>query len=509
MTNHKNSSIIRSVILVSFITILSKLLGFARETIIAAFYGATSETDVFFFAQEFPKMIFPTIGDSVALTFTTLYVAKLVKEDKETADRYGSGLINTMVLIALVMSVAGLIISPFIIPFFAPGFSEEQIDLAIVLSRISLSTFVMTVIQYMLGAVLNAKKLFGKVSLGGIVYNCTIIIITLILGKNQDVHMLMWTIVVGMAVQTVVVILFCVKKFRYYLMARPFTSDAKKMFRLAIPIIIGNSVTQINGIVDKALGSTLQEGSISALSYSNSLRSIVMSVCVFSLSTVIFPSLSEKVAKNSHKEMNDMLLNSMKCISIILLPIICVIFFASYDIVAIVFGRGNFDDIAISMTAIVLRCYVFGLLFSGLSEVLTRGYFALQNTKTPAINSAIGVVFNVVFSITFVRWLGIAGIAIGTTISTIISTFLLIFNMKKTFVGFKLKPILVFFIKLFVEGATTCAVLCLFTHYVVIESQLINAIVITLVGLLFYTAIVFVVDKETVMLLLNKMIKNQ
>ncbi len=219
-----------------------------------------------------------------------------------------------------------------------------------------------------------------------------------------------------------------------------------------------NSIIQINNIVDKILGSTLEAGSLSALSYAGSLNSIVTSILISALSTVLYPIMTEEAAKGNLKRLGELLSENLQSLTFILIPISCIAVISRQNIVSIVFERGSFDSNSTRITAIVLACYAPYYAFSGMREVLNRGFFALQDTKTPMINGAIGVGCNVIFSIIFVRFFGIAGIALGTTLANAIISGLLLYSTHKKIPAVPIKPFVGEKIhsELFINGNSEC-----------------------------------------------------
>ena len=173
----KSNSLLGATLSVSLLAVFVKLLGFVREALIAAYYGATAETDAFFFAEGMPNTFFPAVGSSLALAFTSLYIQKRETKGEEISERYASRMICMSALLGVVLGVLGVAASPLLVPLFAPGFSGKQQELAIVLTRLIMGTVVLTVLQYMLSAVLNAKKHFMPAQIAALSHNMAIIAI--------------------------------------------------------------------------------------------------------------------------------------------------------------------------------------------------------------------------------------------------------------------------------------------------------------------------------------------
>lgn len=490
-SSSREANLLKTTVGIAAIIIFSKLLGFGREALIAGYYGVTAETDAFFFAQNMPAMIFPAVCTSVSTAFISLYVKRMTEKGTEEGDRYASRMLLATSILGAILSVVGVLLAPILVPLLAPGFSRAQLTLAIYLTRLSMGAFLLCMLQYMLGAILNAKKLFVGSQLAALLYNVVVIGITVLLGPGQSMQILTLTVIAAAFGQILALVGCCRGNFHCSLRINPFHEDTRQLLRLSLPILLGNSVVQLNTIVDKALGSMLPQGSLSALSYANTLNALVISVFVVSLSTILYPALTTDAAKGDMKRYASTLQNSLSGLSLLLLPISCITFLTARDIVEIVYARGNFDESAVTYTAVALAGYAPMFVASGIREVLTRGFFAIQDTKTPMRNSAIGVGFNIVFSLIFVRWLGIAGIALGTTLSTFVTATLLLLSAHHRLQALPLNQFLHCFGKQVIAGAVMVAALLVFRQAVVLPYAILRFVADTLLGFCIYFATLF------------------
>lgn len=498
----KSHSILGAAVLVSSFTVLSKLLGFGREALIAAYYGATAETDAFFFAHGMPSMIFPAVGNSISFALTSLYVKRLTQEGEESGDRFASRMLAAGCVIGIVLGVIGLLLTPLLVPLLAPGFSGAQRTLAIHLTRLIMGAFVFNILQYMLSAVLNSKKHFVGAQLSSLFYNIVIIAATVMFGSRQSMDVLMLSVIGGMALQ-VVMLAVCYSRCAHFTpLLNPIHPDTALLLKLSLPILLGNSVVQLNNIVDKALGSLLPEGSLSALNYANNLTGIVTGTIIISLSTVLYPSLTEQAAKGDTETFSKTLERSLGGLTAFMLPVSCITVLDASEIVTIVYARGSFDQTAVAYTAIALACYAPIFLFSGAREILARGFFAVQDTKTPMLNSAIGVACNAVFSIAFVWRLGIAGIALGTAVASAVIAVLMVVQARNR-LSFRIRPLLTALARQLLSGGVLVALLLIFHRYTAISSPLLRFAADTVLGFLLYGAALSALGGREVLDILN------
>lgn len=495
----KGKSVLTATLTVTVLVILGKLLGFGRETLIAAYYGASADTDAFFFAQSMPGMIFPSICNSFATAFVPLYVHKVVKEGSCAGFIYASEMLNATTLMGLLLGTIGVIILPFLVPLLAPGFSESQLRLSVYLARLTMGGFFLLMLQYMLSAILNSNHCYNQPQLAALLYNISIILQIIYLGSSSSMDKLTLVVLFGLILQVFGLMWFSRKYVKINFKIRNIIGkDFSQLVKLAFPILLGSSLIQINTIVDKALGSTLPEGSLSALSYSNSLTALVSSVFIATLSTVLYPTMVTNIITKNFSQLFKSINLSLSGLSLVLIPISFVSFISAKNVVTVVFGRGNFDKVAIAYTSLVLMCYAPMFVFNGIREVLTRVFFALNDTKTPMINSSAGIICNIVLSIVLVRLFGIGGIALGTTISSVIIALLLMYNIKTRLPDLALKRYFKSLLRQFMSGVVAAIVVYAFHEAFPLKGAWLNFCIDTLVIFCCYFSFLFIVGAEEV-----------
>ena len=458
-------ALLRATVSVSAITILSKLLGFFRETLIAGYYGATAETDAFFFAQSMPGIL-GVVSGGVSTTFISLYTTRLVQESAVDADRYASRMALVSTILALGLSGVGIVLAPFLVPLFAPGFSGSQFTLAVSLTRLTMSSLVLTMLVSMFGAILNCKKRFVSPPLCGLLYSGTVIAATVLLGRGRSMETLTLVVILGHFTHMAALALCSLRCFRPTFQLSPFHSDTAELLRMSLPIMLGNAASSLNAITDQVLGSLLPDGSLSALSYSRTLTGLVTSIFIASLSTVLYPSLATDAANDDMESYGKRITQSLTVLCWLLIPISLLTLLDAGDIVSVVYAWGSFNQTAVSYTGVALAGYALIFLGTGIREILTRAFYSRQDTRTPMRNTLFSIGCNIVLSILLSWHLGLAGIALGTTISCTIAACLLLRDTKRKLPFVRLSA---FFSRLWwqiLAGAVMCAALAAFHQLV-------------------------------------------
>ncbi|MGI5927865.1 MAG: murein biosynthesis integral membrane protein MurJ, partial [Thermacetogeniaceae bacterium] len=212
--------------------------------------------------------------------------------------------------------------------------------------------------------------------------------------------------------------------------------------------IIGVSVNQINVLVDRTIASGIAVGGISALSYANKVTHFVIGLFVIPLATVMYPMISKMAVQDNKAGLKDVISEVINLVNLFVMPVtIGAIIFAE-PIVVFLFGRGAFDEQAAVMTAGALSFYAIGMIGYGIREVLSRGFYALQDTKTPMINATISVMINIILNVILSKYMGLKGLALATSVSAIICTMLLFISFRRKLGPFGMKHIVISGVKI-------------------------------------------------------------
>lgn len=426
-----NQKIVKSSIMVVMLIFLSKFLGFIREAVIAAYYGANWETDAFCLAQSIPTVILSFIIAVLTTLIMPMYIEKSEKVNENSANQYINAVLHNVFILLVIITIIGVVFAEQIVIVFAPSFSGATKELAINLTRILFLPVVFVGITNVFSTILNAKKKFVVPRLIGIPQSIFMIFATILCSGTIGIYSLPIGTIIGNTIMLLISCFFVKKIYTYKVVFKLEAEDKFKIKTLVLPILIGTSISQINVVVDKIFASGLNEGSISALSYSEKLTSFLTGAWNTAIVTVMFSYISTAYAKNKMDDLKHYLSSSIVYIFCFAAPVTMITVLFSTEIIEIIFGRGNFDTEAVRLTALALMCYAPSMLAYGLRDMLSRFFYAIQDTKTPMINSSFSVVLNIVMNAIFVSVFGVGGIALSTSISVIIVTMLLFRSATK------------------------------------------------------------------------------
>ncbi|AEB75683.1 murein biosynthesis integral membrane protein MurJ [Clostridium botulinum] len=417
---------------IMIITILSKVMGFWRDALIAKEFGATYQTDAYMMSLTIPSILFGLFGLAITTTFIPMLTKSLKEKGKGNMYEFANTVMNLITLLAIVIGVLGWMFTPQLVKLIAPGYKGDVYNLTIQLTRLSVINVVFISLNSGYTAILQTLDNFVAPSLVGVVMN-VFIIGYLLFVKDTTIMGLTIATIIGNGSQILIQIPWLIKnKYKYSWKINFKDPRLKEMMVLILPVLIGIGINQINTFVDNNVASILPKGSVSVLQYANRLNSLVYGIFATSIITVIYPTLAKYINGTEIKEdFKKYLSKAINNINLIMFPATVGIIVLRTNIINVVFKRGAFDENAVNATAIALLFLAIGTGVLGIRDIYNRAFYAIQDTKTPMKNSAIGVFTNVVLDIALVKVMGIGGLTLATTISIIVSTILLAVDLRK------------------------------------------------------------------------------
>lgn len=438
----------KTALLLMIITIVSKLFGFARDITLSYFYGASNITDAYLISITIPNMIFAFIGTGIATSFIPLFNKIETEEGAQAGTRYMNNLVNITILICTVIFLIVFIFAVPIVKVFASGFTGETLTLAVKFTRIGLAGIYFTGLLSTFRGFLQIKGNYTIPALLGFPLNF-FTILAIVLSAKGNIMILAIGTLIATGSQLFLILPFVYKKgYKYKPVFDLKDKHIKRMVYMAMPVILGVSVNQINVLVDRTIASRVAVGGISALNYADKLNGFVQGIFVVSIITVLYPTISKMFAENNMDGLKESVSEAISGINLLVIPAMVGSMIFAKPVVMLLFGRGEFDAAAVTMTSAALFFYSIGMVGVGIREVLARAFYSMQDTKTPAINAAIAMVINIVLNVILSRYLGIGGLALATSISAIICMALLFISLRMKIGAFGMKDIGVSFVKI-------------------------------------------------------------
>ena len=407
-----------------------KIFAFIRTAVCAAIFGTTGETDAFFIAT---GMITIISGPFASLTtiIVPLRIKVTAEEGAEEADKFASALLNLTMVLALTVGIVIYIFAPQLVRIFAPYFKGEIYTLTVLLVRIFMPLIIVLNLVSFFCGILNTHHRFVSVNLIGLALNISWVIVPLLLATRLGIFAMVWGYILGSFLQIIVLLPSLCEIFSYRFVVNNKLKLIKRSVLLCLPVFIGTFSLQINLMINRALASGLDEGSISALGYATQLITLVQGIIVITIATSIFTLLSSFAQNNDLPSFKQITLRGFSVLALILLPITVFSLIFSSEIVYIVFKRGAFDEVAAHLTCNAFIFYSLSFLPAALVLLLTRCFYALYDTKTPLYISLIGVVTNILLSLGLVGYMGIGGLTLATSLASLVTLVLMISYLRK------------------------------------------------------------------------------
>ena len=431
--------------------LLGQLASLVNRILVANAFPA-AEVDAFFSANRVSETLFTLIAaGALGSAFLPTFTGLLVKDERDSAWKLASSLINLVTLILSIAALLASIFAPQIVRYLlAPGLSRdpEIFALTVELLRIQSFSAVLFGIGGLVISILNAHQVFFIPQITAAMYQIGQIFGVLVLARWLGIYGLAWGVVIGAGLFLLIQLpaLFKLKgKFTFSMgLGNP---DVLRVFQLMGPRVFGAAIVQLNFWVNNNLASKMEKGSIQSIGYGFALMVMAQAAIAQSVAIAAMPTFSAQHALGKSDEMRSSLASALRGMFLLSLPASVGLILLARPIVSMLFERGEFTATITEMTAWALVWYAAGLVGHSVMEVLTRAFYAQQDTKTPVIIGAIAMGLNVVFSIWFsqlfaqIGWFPLGGLALANSFATALEAIALFIFMRKRLNGIEGKSI--------------------------------------------------------------------
>ncbi len=384
----------RGTAIVSALTLLSRLLGFGRDLLVARLLGASIFADAFFVAFRIPNLLRSLVAEGALTSAFTPVFSSALADNKERAKATFRRVTGFLLIITSVLTLLIIGFAPEVVRLLAPGFgaSQEKLELCISLTRIMAPYIACVSVIAMLNAALNTLGIFGASAWAQVTMNITLIIGALIAMPctlETATVILSLSVLVGGLVQIVAQIPACRRGDLPLLPSfRVLSRDVADVIRLMIPATVGASVYQITIFVGTLLASLLPTGSVSWLFYADRVAQFPIGIFSIALASVLLPALANASANADTKTFSRNLSDSLRFTNFCIIPMAVGIWALALPITRLLFERGAFSYDSALKTSYALRALSIGLWASSCHSMLVRAFIARKDTITP---TAIGV----------------------------------------------------------------------------------------------------------------------
>jgi putative peptidoglycan lipid II flippase len=410
----------------------SRLLGWIRLLVIGSQFGISRELDAYFAAFRIPDAIFQlVVAGALSAALIPVFSGYRAREQEREAWRLASSVINLVVIALAGLSLLMAIFAPVLVPIVAPGFDAPTTELAIRMTRIMLLSPVLIGIGAVVSGILNSYERFAVPALAPLAYNLCIIGAAFFLAPLMGVEGLAVGVAVGSLAHLAIQLPQLAKVGqRYDLTIGLSHPGVRRVLWLMGPRMLGLAAGQLNFIVATVLASALPEGSVTSFYYAFQLSQLPVGVLGVSVAVALFPTLSRDAALGRIPEIRRQVAGSLRVLIFLAAPLTAALIVLAEPVTSVFFQYGLFSERSAERTAGALTFFAIGLVGHIVVHVLTRAFYAMQDTRTPVTWAVIGVAVNVPLMVWLVGPMGVQGLALALSISALLEVGGLVWSLR-------------------------------------------------------------------------------
>jgi len=428
-------NLLSSTSIFSFFTLISRVLGYLRDILIAFFLGASIFADAFFVAFRLPNTFRRLFAEG---TFNAAFIPSYTSaraENKKKGKKFADDILGSLLLILILIVTVVEIFAPYLVYIIAPGFVENDIKfyLAVELTRITFPFLFFISLSSFFSGILNSNNKFAAVAAAPIILNI-ILILSLVFSYKLNLNFakqLSYGVTLAGVLQLIFLFFVTLKFYRPTLTFKlKIDSKVKFFFKKLLPSIFSSGITQVNILIGTIIAS-FETGAVSYLYYADRIYQINLAIAGIAVGTVSLPVLSKTFKEKNLKKLSNIQSKSFELSLLLSIPASFGLILASDEIVNALFGYGSFSPEDVKMTSAALKYFGYGVPAFALVKILSNFFFARENTKTPFYISMAIVIVNISISASLFKNFGFIIIPIATSISTWIGVLIYIYWLNK------------------------------------------------------------------------------
>lgn len=452
------------------ISAFSQILGFSRELLLSYYYGITPIADAYQVVTALQHFVISFVITCFSLNFITYYK----KANKELGNQGARNFTNNVFTLISLFLLTVVILLYFnlesIIEILGSGFNEETKLYTLNFSKIMVFSIFFCALSYMLTAYLHSREKFKTAAFIGYPMNF-ILMISILLSVYFNEIYLAYGFIVAYIIQFLFLLGLSYKNnFRLAFSVNLKDRYLRAMIISAFPIFLITISYEINTIIDKSIVTGVMVGGIATLTYSERLIGALYTLVVIPIITIIFPKLADLSIERNYKGISTLIRKLVMIFFVILLPICLYLLIVSYEIIEIVYGRGQFDNNAIQITSGVFAFSVIGVFFLAFRDTCLRVYYAIESYKYAIYVSIASIIINLISNILLIKVFGIKGIALATTFTMIVVSIFMLIHLQIKIRGILNKEVILKIIKIIVINLVIFIALLTIKPYLMFSS---------------------------------------
>jgi putative peptidoglycan lipid II flippase len=414
----------RSTAFFSFATGLSRIAGLVREIVAASYFGVKGPMSAFTIAFQVPNLVRSLFADqAIQAALVPVFTELLERGERREAFRLVSTLIFLATLILGALTGLFILVAPWVMRLFAPGFEGEVYDLTVALSRLLFPILLLLGVSGLVVGILNTYERFAAFALAPLFWNVAIIAVLVGLAPAFPEGDEIYAYAIGVLVGTVVQLAIVAWDLRHtpFRLQRVFdwrSPRVKRVLLLMLPVTISLGLINVNLVINSLVGTLVSDRAPAAIDKAFRIYMLPQGMFSIALTTVIYPTLSRFAVRREYADLRATMANGMRQIVLLLLPATAAILVLSEPMIQLVYQRGEFDASQTDLVATALFWFAFSLPFNGLFLLLTRTFFSLQRPWVPTAISALNLAITAGAAFALYGPFGVGGIVAATAIAT-------------------------------------------------------------------------------------------
>ncbi|MBD8031443.1 MULTISPECIES: murein biosynthesis integral membrane protein MurJ [Solibacillus] len=483
------NGILKIIGAVAVINILARLVGFARETYIATYFGTTVYSDSIINAYTIPNFLYLVIGGA----FTTAFISVYHKTTSSITEYIRRTFTTILITITLVVILFIVLADPILMQFFHVKDKAEYEILRSLYFWMMPSTIMLVLSTWMSG-ILNVQGRYHLSAFSVLIYNGAFLIVSVVL----SIMMGPIGMGIGALVGAVCMFLFLVYGVRNVkeMSFKPSikgAEDQKMLWKIALPILLGGATAQLYILIQSFFSAMLEEGVRSAMNYATKMSQFPQAILMTAVTTVIFPLLSRKEGEGDTESVKALYVRGMRLLYILVLPVSVFFYFQAEAIIRIIFEYNKFGAESTAITAPLLQVFSTTMFFLAANTYITRFYYAKGNSVLPMIFSILTVFgVNIAVVLATIDVLGANAVALGTLVSAIVNFLLLIIVLHSKYQLKLVNKNIGQFIKLAAIGLLFIVVNWAIAEWIVLDQKWMHIILTFVIASISYFIILFV-----------------
>ncbi|PIU01665.1 murein biosynthesis integral membrane protein MurJ [bacterium (Candidatus Torokbacteria) CG09_land_8_20_14_0_10_42_11] len=413
----------KSTFVITAVTLIAGVLGFAQQTLTAYIFGAGQAVDAFVASRTIPDIFTKILQVGIlSIVFVPIFVKYIESKEEEKAWRIAVNLFNIISVFFIALIALGMIFTPLFVKIIVPGFDSATQRLTVNLTLILFPAILFNILTILGTSILHAFKKFNLPALIKLILPLIIIIGLLIFRQKIGIYILSFAFLATAILEFLVIFQALYKQGLRYSFSFHFRDPVIcKMIVLVSPFIFSTILAQASTVTNRMLASELTSGSLSALYYAERIIKLVSQVFLFAIPIVAFPTFAAKIAKKNYKALFHAVSLTIRLILFVIIPVSIGLILMRLPLVQIIFQRGEFSFSDSQATAYALFFFSLGLFATGITNILANVFYSLEKTKILVKIAVVVIIFNIILNFILVRYLSHGGLALATSLTNILS----------------------------------------------------------------------------------------